>query len=89
MGALAARTWVARETDAGNEGGKLMGHGDGLLNRLFGCGHQKLSRPITPVDKTSSDPAITYVVCLDCGQQFHYDTVQMRIGARVSNVADK
>ena len=57
--------------------------GDVLLNLLFGCRHRKTSRPMTPVRKPGAEPGVTYVVCLDCGQQFHYDTSQMRIRGRL------
>lgn len=56
-----------------------------FFNRLFGCPHRRISRPITPPGKPGSPRAGTYVVCLDCGQQFAYDLKQMRMGERLRN----
>lgn len=53
---------------------------DAMMNLLFGCRHHNMTRPITPVRKASVTASCTYVVCLDCGQQFHYDTTQMCMG---------
>jgi hypothetical protein len=54
-----------------------------LLDLLFGCHHRLITRPITPVLKHSSQPNCTYVVCLECGKQFHYDTRNMRVGPQI------
>ena len=54
-----------------------------LMNLFFGCRHRDVSRPITPVHKTSSGPVPTYVACLNCGQQFHYDVLTMRMGKAI------
>ena len=56
-----------------------------LLNSLFGCSHQKTTFPLTPSRKmaTASNRHGTYVVCLDCGQEFRYDWKQMRVGEPV------
>jgi hypothetical protein len=63
-----------------------------LLNVLFGCTHKKLSFPITirGARRRSSEAAAatgTYVVCLDCGQEFGYDWSQMKVvrGAQASS----
>jgi hypothetical protein len=55
-----------------------------LLNVLFGCTHKKLSFPITvrgALRRNSAAAATTgtYVVCLDCGQEFPYDWSQMKV----------
>ncbi len=55
-----------------------------LLNVLFGCTHKKLSFPITvrgALRRNSAAAATTgtYVVCLDCGQEFPYDWRQMKV----------
>jgi hypothetical protein len=52
---------------------------DSVLNLLFRCPHQRLTRPVTPVGK-AGEHGETYVVCLDCGKQFAYDVKQMKIG---------
>jgi hypothetical protein len=56
-----------------------------LLNSLFGCSRQKTTFPLTPSRKmaTASNRHGTYVVCLDCGQEFRYDWKQMRVGEPV------
>lgn len=56
-----------------------------FFNRLFGCAHRRISRPITPSGKPGTPQTGTYVVCLDCGQQFAYDLKQMRMGERLKN----
>ena len=56
-----------------------------FFNRLFGCPHRRISRPITPSGKPGGPQSGTYVVCLDCGQQFAYDLQRMRMGERLRN----
>lgn len=53
---------------------------DSLANLLFRCSHRRLTRPVTPVSKSGAPDGRTYVVCLDCGKQFPYDLVEMRVG---------
>ncbi|MEX2263640.1 MAG: hypothetical protein WD696_16915 [Bryobacteraceae bacterium] len=53
---------------------------DTVLNLLFRCSHNRLTRPFTPVSKAGVPHGDTYVVCLDCGKQFAYDMLDMRIG---------
>jgi hypothetical protein len=48
-----------------------------MLNLLFGCRHKRITRPITPVHKPGTHPDDTYVACLECGRQFHYDATTM------------
>jgi hypothetical protein len=59
-----------------------------LLNAFFGCSHRRTTFPISPTRKSAlSHPHVsrgTYVVCLDCGQEFGYDWQQMRIGQPVT-----
>jgi hypothetical protein len=56
-----------------------------VLSALFGCWHGRYSFPIT-VKKARRSPAAfptgTYVVCLDCGEEFPYDWKQMKIVRR-------
>jgi RNase P subunit RPR2 len=44
-----------------------------LLNFLFGCSHQRVTWP-------QGRAGQTYVACLDCGREFRYDWLAMRIG---------
>lgn len=53
---------------------------DSVVNLLFRCPHQRLTRPVTPVSKDGNSHGDTYVVCLDCGKQFSYDLKEMRVG---------
>ena len=55
-----------------------------LINFFFGCRHKKVTRPITPARRGGLQSRITYVACLDCGKQFHYDTVRLRMGGPIS-----
>lgn len=61
---------------------------DTVLNLLFRCPHRRLTRPVTPVTKTGVPHGSTYVVCLDCGKQFAYDTKEMRIGKPIETSND-
>jgi len=60
-----------------------------LLNSLFGCSHQRTTFPLTPGHKMASATHRhgTYVVCLDCGQEFHYDWKEMRLGEPVTSTS--
>jgi hypothetical protein len=58
---------------------------DTVLNLLFRCSHRRLSRPVTPVSTTGVPQGETYVVCLDCGKHFAYDTKEMRIGRPIND----
>jgi hypothetical protein len=55
---------------------------DNILNLLFRCSHQRMTRPITPHGKGMDRSAETYVVCLDCGKRFLYDLEKMSIRPR-------
>jgi hypothetical protein len=50
-----------------------------IFDLLFGCGHRRLSRPVTPA-KGTGGPRQTYVVCFDCGKRLAYDLNEMRVG---------
>jgi hypothetical protein len=55
-----------------------------LFNAWFGCAHKHTTFPLTPARKaaTASSPSArlgTYVVCLDCGQEFRYNWKEMRM----------
>ena len=54
-----------------------------FLDVLFGCSHKKLSFPITVRAARSRSNASsvtgTYVVCLECGQEFPYDWNEMKV----------
>jgi len=53
-----------------------------LFDMLFGCWHTRCSFPITVRGKLRRRAAAsvtgTYVVCLDCGQEFPYDWNEMK-----------
>jgi hypothetical protein len=56
------------------------------INWLFGCGHKRVTFPQTPTRQTLTSTGHrqgTYVVCLECGQEFQYDWSQMTIGDAV------
>ena len=57
---------------------------DTVLNLLFRCSHQRITRPITPAGKAGTRSGETYVVCLECGKQFSYDLTEMRVGKPVA-----
>ena len=54
-----------------------------ILDMLFGCWHKRLSFPISSRRgqrrPSAAQQTGTYIVCLDCGQEFAYDWQQMRI----------
>jgi hypothetical protein len=55
---------------------------DRLFEFFFGCAHHRTTFPITAGASPGQPRAAarrTYVVCLDCGQEFAYDWKQMRI----------
>ena len=58
---------------------------DTVLNLLFRCSHRRLSRPVSPPSKKGVSQGPAYVVCLDCGRHFAYDTFQMRLGKRLED----
>jgi hypothetical protein len=54
-----------------------------LFDAVFGCSHKRCSFPITVRGKQRRSEAAsvtgTYVVCLDCGQEFAYDWNKMKL----------
>ncbi len=54
-----------------------------VFDALFGCSHKHCSFPITVRGKLRQRAAAsvtgTYVVCLDCGQEFPYDWNSMKM----------
>jgi hypothetical protein len=56
---------------------------DSVLNLLFRCSHRRLTRPLAPITKAGQPQSQSYVVCLDCGKQFEYDAVAMRMGKAI------
>ena len=54
-----------------------------FFDMVFGCSHKRCSFPITVRGKQRRSPAAsltgTYVVCLDCGQEFAYDWNEMKL----------
>jgi hypothetical protein len=55
-----------------------------LLNKLFGCNHNRTTFPLTSNRKSA--PKRTYVVCLDCGKEFDYNWNAMRVGGQVESL---
>lgn len=55
-----------------------------MFSLLFGCRHRRLTRPITPARKPGTPAGGAYVACLDCGNRFHYDVTNMRMGKQIS-----
>ncbi len=53
---------------------------DSLMNLLFRCGHRRLMGPMTPTRRSGSAEEGSYLVCLDCGKRFAYDTQSMKVG---------
>jgi hypothetical protein len=54
-----------------------------LFDAMFGCSHKRCSFPITLRGNQRRSEAAsetgTYVVCLDCGQEFAYDWNKMKL----------
>jgi len=55
-----------------------------LFDLVFGCWHKRCTFPITVRGKLRRSTAAasvtgTYVVCLDCGREFPYDWLQMKM----------
>jgi len=54
-----------------------------LFDIVFGCSHKRCSFPMTTRGAKRRSPAAsltgTYVVCLDCGQEFPYDWKAMKL----------
>jgi len=59
-----------------------------LIERLFGCRHKKLTLPITPTHRPGTKAGRSYVACLECGKQFHYDVDNLCVGAPISASGD-
>ena len=53
---------------------------DSLVNMIFRCGHRRLSGPMTPVRRPGTAHEDHYLICLDCGKRFAYDTRTMQVG---------
>ena len=51
-----------------------------IFDLLFGCRHKHITRPITPRHRPGTKAGSSYVACLECGKQFHYDVTNMRVG---------
>ena len=60
-----------------------------LLNVMFGCSHKRTTFPITRRSQISTGGTRTgtYVVCLECGQEFAYNWKDMRMdsGGPITN----
>jgi len=58
-----------------------------LLDILFGCGHRRLSFPMTN-RKCTGRTRGTYVVCLDCGKELAYDWSLMKVILKQDHVPE-
>jgi hypothetical protein len=63
-----------------------------LMDVMFGCRHSRYSFPITIRAGSRRNPTAkrsgTYVACLDCGKEFRYDWLEMKIvGSQVREAA--
>lgn len=74
-----------KKKHSGAKGGIMIGS---IMDVLFGCPHRRLTRPVTPVNKAGVPQGDTYVVCLDCAQQFAYDLKEMRIGKQIERLKE-
>jgi hypothetical protein len=54
-----------------------------LFDIFFGCRHAHYSFPFTQARLHPIVRKETYVVCLDCGREFHYDLRTMRMGRKI------
>jgi hypothetical protein len=63
----------------------------GFFDLMFGCSHHRLSFPITVRGARRRSKAAsvtgTYVVCLECGQEFPYDWKEMKVVRRLSSTS--
>jgi len=66
-----------KDRDAGSKDDAM-----GVFDLLFGCWHRRCSFPLTVRGELRRRAAAsvtgTYVVCLDCGQEFPYDWNKMK-----------
>ena len=66
-----------KDRDAGSKDDAM-----GVFDLLFGCWHRRYSFPLTLRGELHRGAAAsvtgTYVVCLDCGQEFAYDWNKMK-----------
>lgn len=61
-----------------------------LYDFFFGCWHRKYSFPMTrEILRDVWRSKQTYVVCLDCGAEFHYDWTTMRAGREIRRPIEK
>jgi hypothetical protein len=58
-----------------------------LFGFIFRCQHRKTTFPQKQTINFGGSDAETYVVCLDCGQQFAYDWENMRLGKAVDTLS--
>jgi hypothetical protein len=60
-----------------------------VFDALLGCSHRQTTFPQTPARRSQltidgTPRKATYVVCLDCGQEFDYNWTEMRLGSALS-----
>jgi hypothetical protein len=57
---------------------------ESLLNALLGCSHKRTTFPITDMRTARKR---THVTCLNCGKEFEYNWMQMKLADEVRPVA--
>ena len=57
------------------------------MSFLFGCSHKRTTFPISVRSniKQPIGPRQTYIVCLECGQEFSYSWEEMKVVRRRPN----
>ena len=55
-----------------------------LFSAVFGCSHRRTTFPLT----LNGNKKRTYVVCLDCGQEFNYSWSDMHMLQKVGKETD-
>lgn len=75
-----ARDWLVQRIARPFTAGQWKSVMGSIAGFPFRCRHKHLSRPVAPVRKRGVSQGETYVVCLDCGTQFAYDTLAWQVG---------
>jgi hypothetical protein len=60
---------------------------DSLMNMIFRCAHRRMTGPMSRVRRPDDTRVDSYLVCLDCGKRFAYDTRTMQVGKAIETPA--